>query len=231
MIKKIFQFKEVLSTQDTAKRFICNNEEVAILSLSQKRGRGRHGRSWFSPLGGLYISLVLFPRIKLTSIPFLASLTIIKVLEDYDFSKLSILWPNDVLLNNQKVCGVICEQVKNAIICGIGLNVNIEYFRQDLGNATSLKIESGQEFDIDDIYKRIIGKFNPLYNELQSRGLKIKEVMNYLTGIGEVVEITTTNGVVKGTVYDIDDDWALLLRDHSGMIKKFYHGDVRRLLW
>lgn len=231
MIKRIIKFKEVSSTQDTAKRFIHKQEEIAVSSLRQKRGRGRHGRTWISQPGGLYLSLLLFPRTRLTSIPLLASLAIIKVLEDYDFSKLSILWPNDVLLNNRKVCGIICEQYKNAIICGIGLNVNIENFPRKLSNATSLKIESGKDLDINGIVKQIVGRFNPLYNELQKQGLKIKEVLNYIVGIGKSVEIITSKSVIKGIVHDIDDDWALLLRDHIGMIRKFYYGDVRRLSW
>jgi len=231
MIDKIIRFKEVSSTQDTAKRFISRKEEVAISSLSQKRGRGRHGRSWFSPIGGLYLSLLLFPQTRLTSIPLLASLTIVKVLEVFDFSKISILWPNDVLVDNKKVCGIICERFKNAVICGIGLNVNIETFDDKLANATSLKLESGRNYDIDEMLNQILAKFNPLYNELQNEGLKIKEVLNYIGGIGEAVEIVTAKGIIKGTVYDIDDDWALLLREHSGMIRKFFYGDVRQLVW
>jgi BirA family biotin operon repressor/biotin-[acetyl-CoA-carboxylase] ligase len=231
MIKKIIHFKQVSSTQETAKRFIHKNEEIAISSLQQKRGRGRQGRSWFSPPGGLYLSLLLFPKTKINSIPFLAGLTIVRVLEDYNFSKLSILWPNDILLNNRKVSGIICEQYKNAIICGIGLNVNIEDFAPRFKKATSLKIESGREYNIDRMLNKIIGTFNPLYNGLQKEGLKIKEVLNYLTGLGEPVEIITSREIIKGIVYDIDDDWALILRDNSGMLRKFYYGDVRRLSW
>ncbi|MCK4756191.1 hypothetical protein KAS56_04590, partial [candidate division WOR-3 bacterium] len=116
-------------------------------------------------------------------------------------------------------------------ICGIGLNVNIENFPRNLSNATSLKIESGRDLDINGIVKQIIGRFNPLYNELQKQGLKIREVLNYIVGIGKSIEIITSKGVIKGIVHDIDDDWALLLRDHIGMIRKFYYGDVRRLSW
>ena len=231
MITKTIKFKDVSSTQDTAKRFVHRNEEVAITSLCQKRGRGRQHRLWYSPVGGLYLSLILFPQTRITSIPFLAALTIIKVLEDFGFSRLSILWPNDVLLNNRKVCGIICEQFKKAIICGIGLNVNIEKFAHGLANATSLKLESGEDFEIEQILEQIIRRFNPLYEELQTEGLKVKEVLNYLLGLGESVEIHMAQGIVKGTVYDIDDDWTLLLRDHSGVIRKFYYGDVKRLIW
>ncbi len=231
MIKKIIRFKEVSSTQDTAKRFLNGNEEVAITALRQTHGKGRQGRSWFSPVGGLYLSLLIFPRVRLSSIPLLASLTVVKVLENYDFSKLTIRWPNDVLLNHKKICGVICEQCERAIICGIGMNVNIDEFTTKLNSATSLKIESGRDFDIDEILNHIIGTFNPLYNELQNQGLRIKEVLHYIGGIGEPVELITTQTKIKGIVYDIDDDWALLLRDDSGMIRKYYCGEVKQMRW
>ncbi len=231
MIKQIIRFKTVVSTQDTAKRFVSQNKELAISSLHQKKGRGRQGRTWYSPAGGLYVSLLLFPRTQLSSIPMLASLAVVKVLEDYGFSRISIHWPNDVLLNQKKVSGIICEQFKNAIICGIGLNVNNDDFSPRLENATSLKIDAGKTFDIDEILSHFIGKFNPLYNELQSLGIKVKEVLNYIDSIGEPVEVVTSKGVIRGSVYDIDDDWALLLRDETGMIRKFYYGDVRKLRW
>ncbi|MGB3479672.1 MAG: biotin--[acetyl-CoA-carboxylase] ligase [bacterium] len=231
MVKQIIRFKTVVSTQDTAKRFVSQNKELAISSLHQKKGRGRQGRTWYSPAGGLYVSLLLFPRTQLSSIPMLASLTVVKVLEDYGFSRLSIRWPNDVLLNQKKVSGIICEQFKNAIICGVGLNVNNDDFSPKLENATSLKINAGKAFDIDEILSHLIGKFNPLYNELQSLEIKVKEVLNYIDGIGEPVEVVTSKGVTRGSVYDIDDDWALLLRDETGMIRKFYYGDVRKLRW
>jgi BirA family biotin operon repressor/biotin-[acetyl-CoA-carboxylase] ligase len=174
---------------------------------------------------------VLFPKKNLSSIPLLASLSIIRTLEDFGLSKLTIHWPNDVLLDNQKICGVVCEHYGDTVICGIGLNVNIEHFGQRIDSATSMSIESGRNFDIDEVLEHLLEKFNGLYDELQDKGLKVKEVLNYISGLGEAVEVSTAKGVIKGTVYDIDDDWALLLRDESGIVKKFYYGDVRRLEW
>jgi len=231
MIDKIIRFRRVASTQDTAKRFVQKGRELAVIALSQDKGRGRQGRSWFSPHGGLYVSLLLFPKKRLTSIPLLASLSVIRTLEGLGFSKLLIHWPNDVLLKDRKVCGVVCERYQNAMICGIGLNVNIERFGPHIVNATSLSAESGRNFDVDEILNCLLAQFNNFYDELQKRGLKIKEVLNYISGLGEAVEVVTAKGTIRGTVYDIDDDWALLLRDESGIIKKFYYGDVKRLQW
>jgi biotin-(acetyl-CoA carboxylase) ligase len=94
-----------------------------------------------------------------------------------------------------------------------------------------MSIEAGKDFDVDKVFDRFLEEFNTLYEELQDKGLKIKEVLNYISGLGEAVEVITAKEVVKGTVYDIDDDWALLLRDEAGLIRKYYYGDVRRLQW
>ncbi len=231
MIDKIIRFHKVASTQDTARRFYDKGSELVVTALSQERGRGRQGRNWFSPRGGLYVSLLLFPKKKLTSIPLLASLSIIRTLEDFDFSKLSIHWPNDVFLNNRKISGVVCERYKDCVICGIGLNVNTKRFENLIDNATSMSIESGRDYDLDEVFNYFLERFNVLYDELQDKGLKVKEVLNYISGLGEAVEVITAKETIKGTVFDIDDDWALLLRDESGIVKKFYYGDIRRLAW
>ena len=231
MLEKIIRFRRVASTQDTAKRFAHEHRELVVTALSQNRGRGRQGRTWYSPRGGLYASLLIFPQKRLTSIPLLASPSVIRTLENFGFSRLLIHWPNDVLLNNRKVCGVVCERYGDAVVCGIGLNVNNKNFGARVVNATSLSIESGKSFDIDEILQHMLECFNELYDELQKKGLRVKEVLNYISGLGEPVEVVTARGIIRGTVYDIDDDWALLLRDESGIIKKFHYGDVRRLQW
>lgn len=231
MFNKILRFQEVLSTQDVAKKFIDKKEEIVVVSLKQRKGRGRQRRLWFSPLGGLYISLLLFPQSRHNVIPLIAALGVIKVLETLKFNNISILWPNDVLLNNKKVCGILCERYKDGVVCGIGLNVNVKRFPKNLVNATSLLKESQREFNLEDILKEILKNIEVFYLKLQEGGLNIQEIYSYLSGIGEMVEISLPNGIIKGTVYGIDNDWSLLLREESGIIKKFYYGDVRRVVW
>lgn len=231
MIEEIVRLDRVSSTQDKAKEFIASGRSVAVTARIQDHGRGRQGRTWFSPAGGLYVSLLLYPHRSVTSIPLLASLSVIKTLEEHGFSGLTIHWPNDVLLNGRKISGVVTERHREAVICGVGLNVNIERFGPRLRGATSMRLETGREYDIDGLLEVFMRHFNDLFNELQLRGLKVKEVLNYISGLGEPVEIVTGQGVVRGTVSDIDDDWALLLRDESGIVRKYYYGDVRRLQW
>jgi BirA family biotin operon repressor/biotin-[acetyl-CoA-carboxylase] ligase len=231
MIADIVRFKDVSSTQDTAKKFIHRRKEMAIVAQHQRRGRGRHGRHWSSPEGGLYVSLVLFPGDRRPLIPFLASLTVVRLLEQYSLSGITIHWPNDVLLNHKKVCGVICEQYRGGIICGVGLNVNSVDFPSTLNNVTSMTMETGDTFDLDHILTDFIHIFNPLYQELLEHGLKVAEALNYITGIGEAVEVVTKDSSFTATICDINDDWSLLVRDDNGISRTLYYGDVRRLVW
>jgi BirA family biotin operon repressor/biotin-[acetyl-CoA-carboxylase] ligase len=231
MIEEIVRFNNVSSTQDTAKKFVHRHQEMAIVAQQQRRGRGRHGRYWASPSGGLYVSLILFPTTRVTLIPFLASLTIVRLLEYYSFNTITIHWPNDVLLHKNKVCGIICEQCKGSVICGIGLNVNTSSFPDHLKNVTSMTLESGETYDLDNVLEQFIRLFNPLYEELLDHGLKVSEALNYITGLGEAVSVVTRSGTFAATICDINDDWSLLVRDDQGVNKTLYYGEVRRLLW
>jgi BirA family biotin operon repressor/biotin-[acetyl-CoA-carboxylase] ligase len=231
MFRKILKFERVASTQDICRRLIPEQEETAVFAYSQTRGRGRQARRWSSPKGGLYLSLLLFPENQSHTLPLAASLAVIRILERRGFPHPVLHWPNDVMLGSRKVCGVLCEQVRNAFICGIGLNVNTRKFDRGAEHATSLARISGKEYKVEEILDDLLHTFYPLYRETQKDGLDIKDIKPYLSGIGEMVEIKTRDGTVTGTVFDIDSDWALLLADGSGMIRKFYYGDVRRLQW
>jgi BirA family biotin operon repressor/biotin-[acetyl-CoA-carboxylase] ligase len=231
MISEIVKFKEVRSTQDAARQLIARNQELAVTALRQKAGRGRHGRYWHSPSGGLYVSFLLFPRSRPEALPLLACLAVIKMLEKYGCTRPLILWPNDVLINEKKVCGILCEKFKNAYICGIGLNVNIDEFTDELPNATSMLLDRKKTFDLDEITNTLIRGFNSLYSEYSQHGLEIQQAYHYISGIGETVEIVTSQGREQGIVHGVDNDWAILIRDDHGAIRKYYCGEVRKLKW
>lgn len=231
MFSKILTFDRVTSTQDVARRLIGRGEELAVAAQAQTRGRGRQKHRWFSPRGGLYVSFLTFPRRNLGSLPLAAARSAIRVLEHFGFTRLSIHWPNDILLDGRKVCGTLCEQVQGSVICGIGLNVNIRRFPRAAPDSTSLSLAAGREFDVDQVLRALVTAFSLDYRDLQNGGLDIRELRPYLSGLGEPVEVRTRGGAVAGTVFDIDNDWALLLADSSGRIRRYLCGDVRRLKW
>lgn len=117
----------------------------------QSRGRGKPGSVWHSPEGGLYFSVILKPRKNpqdLTPLTRLAAQAVVSVIKRQAGLSARIKLPNDVLLNGKKICGILTEKVGDAVIVGIGLNLNIPQFPPEL-NVTSLFLESKRKCDAD----------------------------------------------------------------------------------
>ncbi|MFA5729612.1 MAG: biotin--[acetyl-CoA-carboxylase] ligase [Candidatus Paceibacterota bacterium] len=162
---QIEKFKIISSTNKKAKEM--SNLGVApwtvIVSEVQENGYGRKGEAWYSPLGGLYFSIIL-PRGNiedLQTITILAAFIVAKVIKESFNIEPLIKLPNDVLLNGKKICGILTEnvigsEVKLSVI-GIGINTNIESFPNELKDiATSLKMELGHEVDNNVLLEKII---------------------------------------------------------------------------
>lgn len=230
MVRELLKFKQVTSTQDVLKRFVKNKKEIAVFAYTQTRGRGRQKRFWHSPSGGIYLSILMFPAKQINTIPLIAALSVIESLKEFNFTNLSIHWPNDVLLNNKKICGILCEKFNDAVICGIGLNVNVKKMPTKLPNATSLFIETGKIYNLDEILYKILQNFWMCYDNLQADKFKFADIYHYISGLGEPIEVKlSSKETIKGIIHNIDEDWTLLVRTEDGLIKKIYYGDVIRL--
>jgi BirA family biotin operon repressor/biotin-[acetyl-CoA-carboxylase] ligase len=161
----IFKYKNINSTSEEAKDIAVRGCEpwTVVVADEQESGHGRKGEAWFSPAGGLYFSIVL-PRsdiADLQTLTILAAFVVAKTIkENFDLEPM-IKLPNDVFINNKKVCGILTEnmisgEVKQSII-GIGVNTNIDEFSQDLKDiATSIKIETRKEVNNEEILEKII---------------------------------------------------------------------------
>jgi BirA family biotin operon repressor/biotin-[acetyl-CoA-carboxylase] ligase len=157
-------YKKIGSTQEVAKKLKNPRPWTVVVAEEQTSGYGREKRSWFSPKGGLYFSLIL-PKSNIKDIETLSLLSafvISKVIKDRFKIEPFIKLPNDVYLNGKKICGILTEnvisgnEIKSSII-GVGLNTNIEKFPEGLKNtATSLKIELKKEIDNKEILKEFI---------------------------------------------------------------------------
>ncbi len=159
---KIKKYKVVSSTNLIAKR-LKPEPLLVILAEKQTVGYGKKLSRWFSPKGGLYFSIVL-PKSKiedLQTLTILAAFIVAKTIKDNFSLEPLIKLPNDVLLNQKKICGILTEniigkEIKSSVI-GIGLNTNIDKFPKELEDkATSLKIELGKEVDNEKILKQIV---------------------------------------------------------------------------
>ncbi|MFH0807527.1 MAG: biotin--[acetyl-CoA-carboxylase] ligase [Elusimicrobiota bacterium] len=172
---KIIYFDEVNSTMDMAKKFerAGHPEWTIIAAKKQTKGRGRFGRRWVSPIGGLYFSVILKPRFvpndtaKLTLI---GAMSVTKVLNKLYGLPAKIKWPNDILVKNKKISGVLVEsemsqnKIKWAVL-GIGINVNtdIKNLKNSKLACTSVKHEFKKEVSEKKLLKEILSEIKKNY--------------------------------------------------------------------
>jgi BirA family biotin operon repressor/biotin-[acetyl-CoA-carboxylase] ligase len=162
---QIEKFKTISSTNKKAKEMSALGVApwTVVVSEIQENGYGRKGEAWYSPLGGLYFSIIL-PRENiedLQTITILAAFIVAKVIKESFNIEPLIKLPNDVLLNGKKICGILTENVIGSdvklSVIGIGINTNIESFPVELKDiATSLKMELEYEVDNEELLEKII---------------------------------------------------------------------------
>jgi BirA family biotin operon repressor/biotin-[acetyl-CoA-carboxylase] ligase len=136
---------------------------TAVLADIQTAGIGRQGHQWHSEdPGGLYLSIIVRLEIAPALMPILTmalGLAVQQAVNDLAHVSTDLRWPNDVLLNDRKLAGILAQSAEGALIAGIGLNVNQSEFPPDLAEiATSLKIETGREHQKDALAERIIAE-------------------------------------------------------------------------
>jgi BirA family transcriptional regulator, biotin operon repressor / biotin---[acetyl-CoA-carboxylase] ligase len=241
--KAIVFHKAVDSTNDLAVT-LAERQEVAlgavIVADAQRKGRGRLGRAWLSPPGvNIYMSIVVRPEIPprhATLLTVVAALACARALRQGSGLRVSIKWPNDLMLSGKKLGGILTEvrsdpdRIRLAIV-GIGINVNIEArdFPDEMATiATSIKIETGMFHRRTDIIVLILQEFEYWYKTLQSKGrlFLIEEWRRLSSTIGEKVSITVGQETFSGIAEDIDDEGMLLVRLPSGVLKRVSTGDL-----
>ena len=148
---------------------------------SKKGGKGRMGRSWISPEGGLWMSIIFRPEFSVNNIiftQFMGALAIAEAIMEITNIRCTLKWPNDVLINEKKVCGILVdvhlESKDKVIVMGVGLNANIETssvndnLTDNSIEATSLKKEYGNDIDLVHLTKAIIDRIEYYYYNLLS---------------------------------------------------------------
>ena len=221
----IHHFESVVSTNDLCKHYINEGagEGAIILADMQTGGKGRHGRVWASPVGNLYTSILLTPSVYDDALPikayaqlaFMTGLGVIKGLESLGASGVQLKWPNDGLVNGQKLFGILVECVDDAVIVGIGVNVN--HAPEDVGQATtSLKVLLGSELDVADVFHAVLRSFWQVYRQWISEGFDAirSECMTHALGLNTEMTFEDKTGVFTS----ISDDGALLLTATDGTV-------------
>ncbi len=241
--------KEIkLKTVDSTNKYGFDNlneleDKTVIIAETQYAGKGRQGRKWISDDSkNAFVSIVLKPEhcttnqgYPLTSLTQYLSVIICEVLE-FDYGvKANIKWPNDILVNGAKICGILCEaKTKGSciegIVLGFGVNLNLsqETLEQIDQNATSLNMIVNKEIDPENFVENILSGFFSSYEKFINLGFNfIKEkYVERCNFIGQVIKIKTDLSIDDYVAEGINDDGTLLVSDKEYNKKKILSGDV-----
>lgn len=241
MGQKIASHFSISSTNAAANHLAENDapEGMMVIAEKQRGGRGRMGRIWHSPAKrGLWFSLILRPQIDPASAPslsILAALTLSEILRSKYKLQAFIKWPNDCLIDNRKVCGILTELSAeegrvNYIIAGIGINVNLTskdfpaYLRT---LATSIRFEKGEAIQRIELLRAFLEKFETNYEIFKKKGLKpfLARIKKHSILLGKKIKLKLGRKLIQAVAHDIDSDGALLAK-HRKEILRVTAGEV-----
>ncbi len=234
--QRVIYFRRLKSTMEVARREAQQGaaEGTVIVAEEQTAGRGRIRRPWLSPRGSIAVSIILYPDTDyLPSLIMLSSLAAVRSIEAVTGLKLELKWPNDVLINGRKVCGILVQsdvrgnRVDYAII-GIGINVNFKLSNlpEISPTATSLSDELGREVPPLDIIRHLLVEVERVYLNLQAGDSIYEEWRDKLVTLGRPVHVTSGETVYEGIAESVARDGSLLLRHSDGTSTKIVAGDV-----
>ena len=211
----LLHFKEIDSTNNYLKNSYQLLDDFTFATADyQSHGKGRNDRVWQSNSGeNLMFSFLIKNKElmnKAESFSILTAVEVAKLIEKYDIDNVSIKWPNDILIGDKKVCGILLEgQVPDYLVVGVGLNVNQKEFSDDLRRpATSLSLEAKQQFDIEELRDRLFSNIVNNFNNIKSNDyLDYFRKHNYLQN--KRVRVAINNQVFIGEVVGIDDNFCL----------------------
>jgi len=211
---------------------------TVVVALQQSLGRGRLGRTWVSDPGNLYATFILRPRIQIKEagkLSLIVGLALKKVLETYiDSSRIKLKWPNDALIDSQKIAGILIEMIPGteegtfALLVGIGINV-LHYPQEVRYPATSLS-EQGIQIDPLQLIQPLQTELVRLVDDFVHGKYPgwTQDWMNAAYGVNGPVSLfqETDTPMASGTFSGIDSNGSLLIRDEMGDEKAYYVGDV-----
>lgn len=239
--RNIYYFDSLDSTNTKAKEMAIDEEEgTVVVAEEQIKGKGRLGRDWVSPKGkGIWMSIILKPNMlpsEVAKLTLIGAAAVNKALEEMGIISY-IKWPNDIVIQGKKVCGILTEMscelnIINYVIMGIGINVNLlkEDFSQELvDKATSLKEITGRDLDRKRLLASVLNYFENLYLPFKQRGdisatIDISREKSLL--IGKEIRILRGNDEKIGRALDIDEQGGLIIEYKDGTREHIFSGEV-----
>lgn len=237
--QSIYYFEETDSTNMQAKKLKDAVHGTLVAAGRQTAGRGRLGRIWESAANdNIYMTLRLKPNIPVDKAPMLTlvmALSVVQALEDITGMQGNIKWPNDIVVNKKKICGILTEMSADMtgieyVVIGVGVNVNTKEFPEEIrATASSLWAECGRRFDCAEIIARILERFEENYERFTQKAdlTDLVDIYHsYLINRNKEVRVLEPGQEYNGYALGIDELGRLLVRVKDGKIEKVFAGEV-----
>lgn len=238
--REIIYFPETDSTNIQAKRLgeTDHKNGTAVVTKMQTAGRGRRGKSWISPEGNIYFSILLYPDVRVdraSMITLIAAMAVAKAIREIEGLETMIKWPNDVVADGKKLCGILTESSTDLeyiqyVVVGIGINCNQEEFDKEIRDmATSISLQTGIEVNRSRLLAKVFDCFEDYYETFMKT-----EDLTELSG--EYNEMLINRGceikvIEKGQerilkALGINEMGALIVADSDGRTENIISGEV-----
>lgn len=239
--REVYVFQEIDSTNIKGMELGDKgySEGTIILAETQNMGKGRLGRSWISPKGNIYLSVILRPNILPSQAPLItlmAAVASASALRNAFNIGVYIKWPNDLLINSKKVGGILTEMKSEIdrisyIVLGIGVNVNMDssLFPPDVRvNATTLKETVGRELPRIEVISVLLKELDKWYKIFLNKGSGpvFDEWRRLSPSLGKRIKVMSLNRIIEGIDEGLDDYGGLIVRLDDGKTEKVVSGDV-----
>jgi len=239
--RQLFYYPQIDSTNRQAKIMASQgvHDGTLVFTEHQTQGQGRLKRKWVSPPGkNLLFSIIFYPSVpppRVFQLTLLSSLSVCKTLVDDAKIEAGIKWPNDIYVNNRKICGVLTEFSANQdrvnwAVVGIGINVNFDPSSDPeiAAIATSIKRETGKSHNRIPLLQNIVKTIEEYYNRFLNGDVETikNEWLSRSIILGKPVTIISDHHEEEGIAETIDENGALILRTPQGKKKKIVYGDL-----
>lgn len=235
--RTVLHFDAVESTNETAKQLLESDVEEGLVVWADRQvaGRGRHGRAWASPPGGLYVSAVLSPReADAWVLGLLMGMPVVRALRHFGVFA-GLKYPNDVVYQERKIAGILSDGVhrndRYFVIVGVGVNTNVDLSRlppEVQATATTLKREVNLFVANEEFLDYLLNQMDDLYSRYRNTRIEflLKDYRGQCQTIGKQVRAKMARTVVEGRAYDISSKGALVIMDDEGRKHEFVEGEL-----
>ncbi len=224
--RKVIVKEEVSSTNDLAKAFAIDGEEegLVVTSRTQLAGRGRMGHTWVSPEGGLYLSVILRPKVPVQDMlrmTVLACVPVAETIEEASGCKTTVKWPNDVEINGKKVAGLLVESASRGsdisfMVLGIGINLNVDTANLGVPEAASVSACAGKQLDREAFLNLLLYRLDTFYASFLKGTFEMATYNKRSSTIGTEVEVEVGGTSLIGKATGVDVTGALTITAPDG---------------